>query len=78
MKSLCWRPKDAILFWKIPAPIHPAKDTTQTTTTSIASRDPFIYTHAVEFYIFAVIATTDNFLSLFGKLKRVKKNCKIL
>lgn len=55
MKSLCWRPKDAILFWKIPAPIHPAKNAAQAAPAGKAGRDPPVHSRAVEFCVFATV-----------------------
>jgi len=71
-KNLCWRPKDTIFFRKVTTPIDPAKDTSQAASTGIASRNSPIYTCAVKLRVFAAIATTDNFLGLFGELQRVK------
>jgi len=67
-----WRTEGTVFFREIPAPIHPAKDTSQAAPTGIAGRDSPIDTSAVEFRVLTTITATDNLLGLSGKFQRVK------
>lgn len=66
------RVKEAVLFRKITAPMHPAEDTSQTAAAGKAGRDSAVDAGAIEFCVFAGIATADNPLGLICKLQGVE------